>query len=431
MVWVQIVLILVLVLINGLLSGSELAVVSSRRARLQRLADGGDAGAKATIALNEHPDRFLSTAQIGITLVGILSGAFGGATLSGPLANLLDGIPLIGSWADSIAVLLVVLTITYLSLVFGELVPKRIALLYPERVAVMVARPLTTLSRISRPVVSLLTSSSNAIMRLLRIGSGGGEAVTEEEIEHLIAEGTRAGVFEQAEQVLVGGVFDLSDRNVDDLMTPRHRVISIDRNAPIAEQRQQMSESPHSVFPFIDVQEDQPVGVLFVKTLWSHETEHGPVSNLTPFIQPALYIPETASAFAALEHFRAAGTGFAIVLNEFGLMEGILTLHDLFEAIAGEFPEPADTQAMVLRDDGSWLVDGDLPIHELREKLKLPAFPGEESGEFTTLGGFIMAELQRIPRPADRIVAGKSSFEVVDMDGTRVDKVLITRINHS
>jgi putative hemolysin len=425
MIVLDVLILFLLVVVNGLLAASELAVVSARRARLQPRADGGDAGARAALELAAAPDRFLSTVQIGITLVGILAGALGGAALTDPLATALGRAAWLAPYAGAIAGVVVVAAITYLSLLVGELVPKRLALQNPEGIAARVARPMQALSRVTAPVVTLLAVSSDALLRLLRARPSTEPSITEEEVEHLLQEGTRAGVFEESERAMVQGVFDLGDRRAGELMTPRHRVVFLDLLKPNAENRRRMAASAHHAFPVCEGSLDRVLGVVSVKDLWRRALAGEPTDPREAMAEP-LFVPEAAPIPTVVERFRQTGTHLALVVDEYGGVEGLLTLNDVLAAIVGDL-EPADATGgprAVRRTDGSWLLDGGLPAHEVREVLAIESLPGEEAGEYETLGGFVMARLGRIPAPGDATDWAGLRFEVVDMDGNRVDKVL-------
>lgn len=427
---VNIVILLLLIVANGLLSLSELAVVSARRSRLQAKADRGDPGAIAALQLGQRPDRFLSTVQIGITLIGILSGAFGGATLAGPVGDWLDAIPGVDRYSDQIAAVLVVLVITYLSLVIGELVPKRLALQNPEGIAAAVARPMQTLSRIAAPAVSLLSVSSDAVMEILGNRQSDEPPVTEEEINLLLRQGAQAGIFDETEEELVSGVFRLGDRLVEEVMTPRHRVVFLDLEDPEAERRRVMAESPHSHFPVCAGDLDNVQGVVSVKALWSRALL-GESTELTEVMtREIIFVPETVPALVALERFKQSPVTIALVVDEYGGIAGLLSMHDLLEAIVSDVGEVdgAPNDEAVRRPDGSWLLDGAMLIDEVPEQIGLPDIP-DDDGLYHTLAGFILDQLGRIPRPGDRLAWRGWTFEVVDMDGNRIDKILVSRAN--
>lgn len=424
---VQIVVILVLLVANGIFSMSELAVASSRKARLQQRADEGDEGARAALELANDPGRFLSTVQIGITLIGILTGVFGGEALGSYVARGLAYVPGVSRYADGIGLGIVVALITYLSLIIGELVPKQLALNNREGIAARVARPMRTLSRIASPLVTLLEVSTNGVLRLLRVPTATDAAVTEEEITILIEQGARAGVFQEAERDLVDRVFRLADERVAALMLPRRRVIWVDADDPIEESLATMARAGYSHYPVCRGNLDHVLGTVAVRELWARQVEGHPV-DLLAVLRPPLYIPETAAAYKALEQFKATGAWVALVLDEYGGIEGLLTLTDLVGDLVGDVAPAVGAPGAVRREDGSWLVDGELTIDRFREFFPVGELPGEEAGYFQTLGGFVQAQLGRLPAVGDLVEWGGLRFEVVDMDGTRVDKVLVATI---
>ncbi|MFN8676852.1 MAG: hemolysin family protein [Thermomicrobiales bacterium] len=423
---VEIGLLLLLIVLNGVFAMSELAIASSRKTRLQQWAADGNAGAAAALKLADEPNQFLATVQIGITLIGIVTGFFGGSALSAPVAAQLSHIPALAPYSEMISIVLVVGLVTYLSLVVGELVPKRLALQNPERLAALVAPPMTMLSRIAAPIVRLLGVSSEAILRVLGVRHAGDTPVTEEEIAILLQEGTAAGVFTPGEHELLEGVFDLGDRDVRDLMTPRYRVVALDLNAPMEENFRKMADSPHHLFPVYEGDLDNVVGLVPVKKLWAASVSGEPI-DLRGLAEPALVVPESMPALAAVKRFQRRPNTAAIVVDEYGGVQGLISLHDLVEAITGDLGETLrGSGEAVQRADGSWLLDGALPVHEVRDLLHTGPLPGENSGDFETLGGFLMASLGRIPEVGDTFDWDNRRFEVVDMDGRRIDRVLVS-----
>ena len=423
---VDLLIILLLVLANGVFSMSEMAVVAARKARLEQRADAGDAGARAALALASAPTRFLSTVQLGITLIGIIAGAFGGAALSETLAASLRQIPLLAPYSDAVGFGLVVLLITYLSLVLGELVPKRLALNNAERVASLVARPMGVLSVIAAPVVKILSVSTDLLLRLLRARPPQNPPVTEEEVRLLLEEGTEAGVFAEAEQDLVEHVFRLADRRVDEIMTPRPRIVWLDVDAPPEENARRMADSPHAQFPVCRGDLDHVLGIVSVKAVWA-QVVRGEPPDVTVGLRPPVYVPESLPALKALEAFKASGTHAALVLDEYGGTEGLVTLIDVLEAIVGDLPAPGQAGAgtIVSRADGSWLVDGLTPVDEVTDLLGIDLEAEAEREGYQTMGGFVMAHLGHIPSTGDTFAWHGLRLEVVDMDGQRVDKILI------
>ena len=439
-------LILVLIIANGIFSGSEIAVVSARKVRLEQQAERGNRKARAALKLANAPNDFLSTVQIGITLIGILSGAVGGATIAQRLEPLLASVPWIGrSSAEGLSVALVVGVITYLSLVIGELVPKRIALNDPEAIACAVAGPMRALSRFSAPVVRLLGSSTETLLRLMGIRDSGEPDLTEDEIKALIRQGAEAGVFDQAEHSMVQRVFRLGDRPIRSLMTPRTEISWLDAEASPLEQLETVIGSTHSRLPVGRGSLDACEGVLRTshflvaerlsrtgrdpsETAASPQPEAGGPVALGPLLQPPLYVAETMRALAVIERFRESGSHIALVTDEFGGIEGLVTVTDLMEAIVGDLPSAEDEEdpSVVQREDGSWLVDGLLEFEFFKELMGRSSLAGEGSGDFHTLGGFAMHHLGHIPRSGEHFQIDGLRIEILDMDGNRVDKVLVS-----
>ncbi len=420
---IELAVLLLLVILNGLFAMAEMAVVSSRKARLQQRAEAGDRGAMAALRLAENPDRFLSTVQVGITLIGILAGAFGGATLAATIAPWLA--PYLGATSQAVAALVVVLLTTYLSLVIGELVPKRLALQNPERIAARVARPMTLLSRLAAPIIGLLAPSSTLLLRLMGVRPSADPPVTEEEIRLLIEEGTEAGVFAAAEQDMMESVIRLGDQRVSDLMTPRTELVWLDVEDPPEEHWRTIDAHHHSQYPVIEGSPDRVLGIAALKDLWPDKP--GDPIDVRKATTAALFVPETLLALSLLDTFRQSGARVAIVTDEYGGTQGLVSVTDVLRAIVGEVAaSPIGEPRAVQRDDGSWLIDGGLSIDELREIVAVGQLPGEARGDFQTLGGFVMAQLGRVPRAGEGFAWQGFQFEVMDMDGLRVDKVLVT-----
>jgi len=423
---INLLIVLFLIVLNGLLSMSELAVVSARTARLQQRVAEGKRGAQAALDLAANPSRFLSTVQIGITLIGVVNGAFGGATLSGPVADLLAKLPVVDSSADEIAALVVVVVITYLSLVVGELVPKRIALQQAEGVASLVAPAMTTLSRVASPVVSFLGWSGDLLLRVLGIKPSTEPEVTEEEVELLIKQGAEAGVFHESERQMVAGVFDIGDRTASELMTPRHLIQFLNLANSEEDNRAIMGETPHNFYPVCEGSTDNVVGVVATRELWRRQVT-GESTSIHEAMQPALFVPEVAPILTVIDQMRHARAAMAIVVDEYGGIEGLLTFNDVLSDVVGEIDDPDRTNVKggVRREDGSWLLDGVFPAHELRELFDIESLPGEDEGRYETIGGFVMDQLGHIPSPAESFTWDAWTFEVMDMDGIRIDKVLV------
>lgn len=423
----QILIIVGLAILNGVLAMSEIAVVSARRARLRQTAESGNARAAAALKLALEPSQFLATVQIGITLVGIVAGAFGQATLAGALARQLAQVPLLAPYAAAIGTVIVVGATTYLSIVVGELVPKRLALVNPERVASIIAGPMNVLSTIARPAVWLLSASTNGLLRLLGIEASTEPDVTPEEIATMIEQGTEMGVFEEAEHEILESVLRLDERRVDAYMTPRPQVTWIDLDHPEESVRQILLSAQHSRFPVIEGDPDNVLGILYTKDLLVRELQGEPF-DLRTNLRPVLFVPESMSPLRVLEIFKAQGRHIALVTDEYGSIEGMITDMDILEAIAGEIPgegEPAEPRAM-RREDGTWLVDGMLRIDRLWEALGIEKEMDAVYRGYQTVSGFVMAELAGIPTEGESFQFHGLCVEVLDMDGRRIDKVLVT-----
>ncbi len=424
-------LVILLILANGVFAMSETAFVSARKVRLQQWANEGNAKAAAALEFVNSPNRLLSTVQLGITLIGILAGAFGGATIAGALAEKIHAIPWLAPYSDAIALALVVIVITYLSLVIGELVPKRIALNNPERIAMFMVRTMQVLSAISSPFIRLLSLSTEGILRLIGLRPSSEPPITEEEINVLIEEGTQIGTFEAAEQDMIERIFRLGDRRVSALMTHRPDIIWLDVNDPLLDITQTIRESIYSRFPVCDGSLDNVLGMLHVKDLLLQYMVGQPL-DLKAALQTPLYVIDNTSTLKVLELFKQTGQQAALVIQEYGDIEGLITLNDILEAIVGDISsnDDLDHPQAVQREDGSWLLDGMLPIDELKDILHVRALPEESSGDYETLAGFVLTELGRIPAPADHFEWDRFRFEVMDMDGRRIDKVLVQPLNN-
>ncbi|NKC31523.1 HlyC/CorC family transporter [Roseomonas sp. BU-1] len=422
----ELLLILLLVLLNGVFAMSELAIVSSRRVRLAAMHRRGHAGAVAAQALADDPQRFLPTVQVGITMVGVLAGAFGGARLSETLARGIAAIPGLASAASEIAFTLVVVLITYLSLILGELVPKQIALRNPERVAVLVARPLSALSRITAPIIWLLSTSSALVLRLFGKHEASRNQVTEEEVKAVVAEGATSGAIETEERHMIERVLRLADKPVRALMTPRTELEWLDRTAGPEDIAARLRASSVTRFVVADGRVDNVVGVVAAKDLLDQLLEGAPMS-VARALRQATVLPDTLSALDALERLRGDPIGMALVMDEYGSFEGVVTASDLLEAIVGELgaPQADPGHPAVVRHDGSLLLEGMMPSDELKARLDLPDLPQE--GTYHTVAGLMLALLQRVPKEGDRISWAGWRFEIIDMDGRRVDKVLAAR----
>ena len=419
-----------LILLNAVFAMSEMALTASRRARLAVLAEAGEPGAEAAQVLHEDPTKFLSTVQIGITSIGVLNGIVGEAAFSKPVAIWLQSvIPLMSAVAaDVSATVLVVLSITFLTIIFGELVPKRLGQMYPERVAVLVARPMNLLSTATRPMVWLLSACTEATLRLLGIRNVPSRSVTEEEIAASLEEGLDAGVIEAHEHQMVRNVFRLDDRQVGSMMIPRTEITWLDQHAPLADLLVHMAERGHSRYPVCRDGLDDVVGVIQAQDLLV-PLSRGEQPNLVQLMKPPVFVPETLSGMELLEQFRATSAELVFVVDEYGAVQGVITVRDVLEAITGEFstPSPDDSWA-VRRIDGDWLMDGMIPVPELKDRLEIRALPDEERGRYNTLAGMVMLLLGRLPQVTDVVEWDGWRFEVVDLDGKRVDKVLVSAL---
>ena len=418
----EIAILFALILLNGVFAMSEIALVTSRKARLQKLIDGGDKGAEAAVKLGEDPTRFLSTVQIGITSIGVLNGIVGEAAFAQPLALWLASLGVPQAYASYGATGLVVVLITYFSIVLGELVPKRIGQTNPEAIARLVAQPIAWLATLTRPFVLLLSASTKAVLRVLGVKERNNN-VTEEEIHAMLAEGTSAGVIEKHEHTMVRNVFRLDDRQIASLMVPRGDIVYLEADAPFADSLVRIEESDHARFPVVRGGMENILGVVNARKLLSRAMGGGS-PDMTHDLYPPLYVPETLTGMELLDNFRASGVQMAFVIDEYGAVQGIVTLQDLIEAITGEFrPRDPATSWAVQRDDGSWLLDGLIPLQELKDRLDLDSVPEEDRGRYHTLSGMLMFLIGRLPRVTDTAEWEGWRFEVVDMDGKKIDKV--------
>lgn len=408
---------------------SEIAVVAARKVRLQQRADEGDDRAKAALALAHDPEKFLSTVQFGITLVGVLAGAYGGARLAEPLAEPIARVPQLARYADNIALGLVVSAITVLSLILGELVPKRIGLNNPEAIASWVARPMMVLARIGGPIVALLTASTNIVFRLFGIKGEAEPNLTEDEIKALISQGAETGAVGATEENIVQRVFELGDQRVASIMTPRPDIEWIDVDASEEELREFLASHSHTQFVVCHGNLDEVLGIVRSADLLPLAFR-GVRIELRALVRDALFVPDSMPAVQLLESFRSSHKHVALVMDEYGAVEGLVTITDLLTAIVGDIPtDPSEAQGLfVSRADGTWLVDGSAPMEEVLERFGLDPLPEEEAGAYHTIGGFVMARLGRVPRVADHFEWGGMRFEVMDMDGRRIDKVLVSRV---
>ncbi len=423
---IEILFIVLLIILNGLFSMSETALVSSRKLRLQQMAEEGHESAGVALDLANDPNRFLSTVQFGITLIGTLAGVFGGATIAEKLAVSLETIAWLRPHHESIALGVVVLCITYLSLILGELVPKRLALYHPERIASAMAKSMRGLSVLASPFVRLLSFSTEGVLRLFRIKPSEDPPVTEEEVKAMIDQGTEAGVFEAVEQDMVARVFRLGDRRVSTLMTSRSDMIWLDLDDTVEELRNKIAGSGFSRFPVCQGSLDNFLGVVRVKDLVA-PILGGQTLDLRTLLRKPLFVHEKMRALKVLELFKQSRTHIAVAIDEYGEIQGLLTLNDILEALVGDMPNlgMAEQAQAVKREDGSWLIDGYLPIDEFKQLFELSEMPDDERGDYETLGGFVMVYLEHIPAAGEVFQWNDLRFEVIDMDGNRIDKVLV------
>lgn len=425
----EIAILFALICLNGVFAMSEIALVTARKARLQKLIDEGDSGAAAAVKLGEDPTRFLSTIQIGITSIGVLNGIVGEAALAAPMAMWMVSLGVPDAYASFAATGIVVLTITYFSIVVGELVPKRIGQSYPETFARLVARPINFLALATKPFVILLSASTRALLRLMGVKETKGTPVTEEEIHAMLVEGTSAGVIESHEHTMVRNVFRLDDRQIGSLMVPRADIVCLDVDDSFEDNLRHIEESDHARFPVVQGGIENILGVINARQWLTRALKDKSQSLREQTLQAPLYVPETITGMELLDNFRLSDVHMAFVIDEYGEVQGIITLQDLIEAITGEFqPRDPETSWAVQRDDGSWLLDGHIPVPELKDRLGLEEVPEEERGRYHTLSGMIMLLTGTLPKVADSVVWEGWKLEIVDMDGRAIDKVLAVRL---
>jgi putative hemolysin len=422
-------LLVLLILLNGAFAMSEMALTAARKTRLQLLVDSGQSGAQAALDLHENPTKFLSVVQIGITSIGVLNGIVGEAAFAEPLSTWLQReFEMDERWASLASTGLVVVVITFLTIIFGELVPKRIGQLYPETVARLVAPPMEWLSILARPFVKLLGFFTEGTLRLLGIQGGSSRGVTEEEIAAQLEEGLDAGVIEAQEHQMVRNVFRLDERQIGSMMIPRADVVWLDALAPVDDVMRMLAVAEHSRYPVCKGGLDDVVGVVSSQDLL-RQVARGLPLNLMQGVAAPVFVPETQSGMELLEHFRETTAELVFVVDEYGEIQGVITVRDVLEAITGEFTTPSDQDSWAIqREDGSWLIDGLIPVPELKDRLALKSLPEEERGRYNTMAGMIMLLLGRLPRTTDSVEWEGWRFEVVDLDGKRVDKVLASRL---
>jgi len=417
----EIFILLVLIFINGLFVMSEIALVSARKARLESQAEKGDTNARRALDLSNNPEKFLSAAQIGITLIAILTGVYSGERFSKDLQPVVEKIGYLKEYASTISTTIIVIIVTFLSIIFGELIPKQIGLLRAERIAKLVAGPMNVFARFTHPIVWTLNKISNIFFRIFNIRKSKDDAVTEEEIKTMITEGTEAGTIDEAEQVIINRVFHLGDRNITSLMTHRSDIIWFNLDDNEDKIKEKITNEPHSVYPICDGHIDEIKGVVSIKDLYV-----SPDSTLfKEIMRPALFVPENNSPFQVMEKFRESKIHSCFIVDEYGSILGMVTLNDILEAIIGEIPQPdVDDYEVKERGDGSYLVDAQIPFYDFLTKFEKAEWMNEGEQDFDTLAGFILHKLERIPQTGDKLDWKDFSFEIIDMDGHRIDKVL-------
>lgn len=420
----EVVIILILILVNGIFSMSEIALVSARKGRLENQANKGDEKAKAALKLANKPDTFLSTVQIGITLIGILTGIYSGENIKTDVMAWLSQFPAIAGQTSLIATIIIVVIITYFSLVLGELVPKRIGMAKPEMIAKNMAKPMQVLSWLTFPFIWLLSASTNFLVKIFKLRPNDSQ-VTEEEIKAIINEGTSSGAIEETEQEIIERVFHLGDRNITSLMTYRNDITWLDISEKPADYQQKIHDSLHSVYPVCEGQIDSIKGIVSIKDLYAVAGKSLPLAQI---LRKPLFVPENNTAYQVLEKFKETHVHAAFIVDEYGTFLGMITLNDILEAIVGDMPETeeGDDYEMVLRDDGSYLVDAQIPFYDFLAEFDKEDWMTEFDQDFDTLAGFILHHLEHIPKTGEKFIWRDFGFEIVDMDAHRIDKVLVT-----
>jgi len=424
----DVLLLLLLIALNGIFAMSEIAVVSARRARLIQLAEDGSKGARHALTLASEPTRFLSSVQVGITSIGILNGAIGEGAIAARLRPALEQVPLLAPYADTLSLAIMVAVLTYVSLIIGELVPKRIALIHPETIASVIARPMEVVAGVTRPIVFLLSVSTDSILRLFRVRQAKQPGVTADEIRVMLEQGAEEGVFEPTEHELVTNVLNLDERHVGAVLTPRSNIVYVDIRDSVDTLREKLREQPHSVLPLCDGSLDKVLGFVRSTKVLERFLERGQ-PDLPSLAEPPLFVPETMTLMKLLEQFKRTHLPIALVVDEFGDVEGLVSFTDVISSIVGDLPmEPGEEPAIVQREDGSWLLDGAVDLDTALRTLEAEAMISDEDRQhFHTLGGLAMVALGRVPRTGDVFERGDYRFEVVDMDGNRVDRILASR----
>jgi putative hemolysin len=425
---IDIAILIGLIILNGAFAMSEIALIAARKVRLQKLAEEGDSGAAAAVRLGEDPNRFLSTVQIGITSISILNGIIGEATLAKPFGAWLREAGVPENVSGYLATGLVVVSITYFSIVLGELVPKRLGQILAEPIARLVARPMLWMSVVTKPFVKLLSGSTQLVLRTFRVKERAASAMTEEEIHLMLAESSESGVIEQHEHEMVRNVFRLDDRQIGSLMVPRSDIVYLDVEDSRENNLRRLEQSSHSRFPVVRGGWNEILGVATARQFLT-QTLRGQEPSLTEHLQQPVFLPESLTGMELLENFKNSGVQIAFIVDEYGEVQGIVTIQDVMEAITGEFkPEGTEEPWAVQREDGSWLLDGLIPVPELKDCLDLKQVPEEDRGRYNTLSGMVMLLLGKLPQTGDRCEWEGWSFEIVDLDGKRIDKVLATHL---
>jgi putative hemolysin len=418
----EMIILLFLIVLNGMFVMAEIALVSARKSRLENLADNGDEKARSALKLAENPELFLSTAQIGITLIAILTGFYSGEKFRGDLQPYLEKIPFLRPYAENISTALILVMVTLLSIIFGELIPKRIGLLRAEQIARLVARPVRTLSLITYPIVWLLNNTSNLFFKFFPITPSTDGAVTEDEIKAIINEGTEQGTIEEAEQEIIERVFHLGDRNITSLMTHRSDIIWFDLHENEETMKEKIIKEPHSVYPICDGEIDNIKGMVTIKDLYVTDDN----VLFKDIMTPALFVPENNTAYMVLEKFKQSKIHCCFIVDEYGSLLGLITLNDILEAIVGEITQPdVPDYEIQQREDGSYLVDGQIPFYDFLSHFHKTEWMNEGDHEFDTLAGFILNQLEHIPATGERLEWRGFTFEIIDMDAQRIDKVLV------
>lgn len=425
----EIILIVVLIILNGIFAMAEIAILSAKKSRLQKLANDENKNAQKALELAQHPNKLLSTVQIGITLIGILAGAYGGSTVAEMFGKQLEVFPILAPYSEALAFGLVVGAITFLSLIIGEIVPKRLALLNPEKIAVSISQPMSILSTLASPLVTILSISTDFVLRFLPIPKSKESQVSDEEVKLLLREGTQIGVFESAEQDIVERTLKLSDKRVNALMSPRSDIDWLVVDDPIRTIRNKLNSGGHSHYPVCRDSLDSVIGIVKASDVLIDYLVDEKI-DLKKSLHKPLFVPESMPALKLLELFKKSGIHMALVIDEYGSIKGLVSLTDVLEEIVGDIPDIDDLeeQEITKHDENSWLVNGVLPIEEFKDFFHIKKIPSEKTGVYHTIGGFVMNRLGKIPITGDKTEWGEYRFEIVDMDGNRIDKILVTRL---